>query len=109
MDDKKRKLLESNGWIVGSADKFLQLSPQEQAMVEIKLVLSRELKERRQNSLISQLELAKLLRSRKSRVIKMEKGDPSVPIDLLFKSLLAIGASKSDIANMISPNETTRV
>ncbi len=57
---------------------------------------------RRKDSLMSQLELAKLLRSRESRVAKMEKGDPSIPIDMLIKSLLAIGATKSDIANMIA-------
>ena len=102
MDAAKRKRLEAHGWKVGSADEFLQLSSQEQALVEIKLVLSRELKERRKDSLMSQLELAKLLRSRESRVVKMEKGDPSIPIDMLIKSLLAIGATKNDIGNMIS-------
>ncbi len=102
MDAAKRKRLEAQGWKVGTADEFLQLSPQEQAMVEIKLVLSQELKERRKDSLMSQLELAKLLRSRESRVAKMEKGDPSIPIDMLIKSLLAMGATKNDIAKMIA-------
>ena len=37
-----------------------------------------------------------------SRVAKMEKGDPTVSVDLLVKSLLAMGANKKSIAKAIA-------
>jgi hypothetical protein len=42
------------------------------------------------------------MRSSQSRVAKMESGDPSVSLDLLVKSLLALGASNRDLARIIS-------
>ena len=48
------------------------------------------------------VDLAKLLHSSQSRVAKMEGGDPSVSIDLLVRSLLALGASSRDLARAIS-------
>jgi hypothetical protein len=46
--------------------------------------------------------LAKNINSSQSRVAKMEASDPSVSIDLLIKSLLALGAARSDIAEAIA-------
>jgi len=54
---------------------------------------------------LSQTELAKLLHPSQSRVAKMEGGDPSVSIDLLIRSLLALGASNRDLARAISGAE----
>ena len=47
MKAAKRKKLEASGWKIGSADEFLDLSPEEAAYVELKLSLSRSLKQRR--------------------------------------------------------------
>jgi hypothetical protein len=41
---------------------------------------------------MSQVNLAKALKSSQSRVAKMEAGDPTIFIDLLIKSILALGA-----------------
>lgn len=70
--------------------------------MEMKLALSRFLKEKRVKKRISQVAFAEKIQSSQSRVAKMENGDPSVSIDLLVKSLLAIGASKKEMANIIS-------
>ncbi len=43
-----------------------------------------------------------MLKSSQSRVAKIEKGDPSVSVDLLVKSLLAMGANKKSIAKAIA-------
>jgi transcriptional regulator with XRE-family HTH domain len=51
---------------------------------------------------LTQMDLAKLLKSSQSRVAKMEAGDPSVSLDLLVRSLLAMGASREALAQMIS-------
>jgi DNA-binding XRE family transcriptional regulator len=98
----KRAKLESKGWTIGSAEEFLGLSADESAYIEMKLALSEKLKQRRQRKQMTQAELAKLVSSSQSRVAKMEAGDPSVSIDLLVKSLLALGVSKKELGRSIS-------
>jgi ribosome-binding protein aMBF1 (putative translation factor) len=102
MDAAKRKRLKAAGWSVGSAKDFLKLSPEEEAFVELKLRLSDSLKRRRQNKNLSQAALAKNIKSSKSRVAKMEAGDPSVSIDLLIRALLATGATHTDLARVVA-------
>ena len=102
MKTTKRKKLESKGWKVGSVENFLGLSPEEVAYIEMKHALSNSLKERRAKEKLSQVEVAKIFKTSQSRVAKMEAGDPSVSIDLLVKSLLALGASPKELAKAIS-------
>ena len=90
MDKRKKKLLESKGYKVGTVEQFLDLSTEESEYIELKLALSEALAKRRKSSKLTQVQLAKMLRSSQSRVAKMEKGDPSVSLDLLVKSLLAM-------------------
>jgi DNA-binding XRE family transcriptional regulator len=98
----KKQRLESKGWKIGSAQEFLGLSAEEEAYIEMKLALSAKLKQRRQRKRMTQAELAKLVHSSQSRVAKMEAGDPSVSIDLLVKSLLALGVSKKELGRSLS-------
>ncbi len=102
MKQAKRKKLEAKGWKVGSAADFLELTPEEEAFIEMKMSLSQSLKEMRQRKRMSQVALAKLIKSSQSRVAKMETGSASVSIDLIIKSLLALGASQKDLAKAIS-------
>jgi DNA-binding XRE family transcriptional regulator len=97
----KRERLEAAGWRVGSAEEFLGLSPQEADYVQVKLALSLALRERRLQSELTQADLARLVQSSQSRIAKMEAGDPGVSVDLLMKSLLALGASPRDLARAI--------
>ncbi len=92
--DKKRRV-EKMGWKVGSVSDFLSLSPEEAAYVELKVRLAKALRTRRQRLGISQVEVAKRLQSSQSRVAKMEAGDPTVSIDLLVRSVLALGGRVS--------------
>jgi predicted transcriptional regulator len=102
MDKKKKKNLEAKGYIVGSVEEFLGLSTEESEYIELKLALSDALAERRKKSNLTQAQLAKMLKSSQSRVAKMEKGDPTVSVDLLIKSLLALGVNKKSIAKAIA-------
>ncbi|GAA4814557.1 hypothetical protein GCM10011365_03550 [Marinicella pacifica] len=102
MKAAKKKKLEAKGWKVGSAADFLALSPEEAAYIDLKLSLSKRLKEMRTQKKMSQTALAKEIHSSQSRVAKMESGDASVSLDLLIKSLLAVGASNRDLAKAIS-------
>jgi len=102
MDTKKKKALESKGYHVGSVEDFLGLNKEESEYIELKLALSQALADRRKQSNLTQAQLAKMLKSSQSRVAKMEKGDPTISMDLLIKSLLAMGADKKSIAKVIS-------
>jgi DNA-binding XRE family transcriptional regulator len=102
MDAKKRKRLEAAGWTVGDAVEFLKLAPAEAALVEMRLALSRALRERRQAAGLTQVGLAKQLGSSQSRVAKLEAGDASVSLELLIRALLSVGASRKDVANALA-------
>lgn len=101
MDREKRQQLERRGWKIGSVQEFLRLTPEESAYIELKLALGESLKERRERRRLTQVELARLLRSSQSRVAKMESGDSSVSLDLLVRSLIALGASRQELARAI--------
>ena len=102
MRKAKRTRLEKKGWKVGTVRDFLGLSDEEAAYVELRFRLATTLRTQRQKKRLSQSELAKRIGSSQSRVAKMEAGDPSVSLDLLIRSLLALGATSRDLARAIS-------
>ena len=102
MKSAKRKRLESKGWKVGDSTEFLQLSPEEAAYIELKLALSKNLKLTRKQKNLSQEELARMLKSSQSRIAKMEAGDPTVSLDLLVRSLLALGTTRKTLSRILA-------
>ena len=101
MKNSKRTRIQAGGWRVGSVADFLELTPEEAAFVETKLVLSQSLRQRRTAQNVSQTTLAKRLKSSQSRVAKMEAAHASVSIDLLLRGLFALGAKPRDIATAL--------
>lgn len=101
MKTAKRKRLTAAGWQVGTTTEFLKLRPEEVAYIELKLALSRTLREWRTDQELTQVQLAKQLRSSQSRVAKMEASDATVSVDLLIRSLFQLGATSKDIARAI--------
>jgi transcriptional regulator with XRE-family HTH domain len=67
----------------------------------MRLALSRALRERRVGGGLSQSDLAARMGSSQSRIAKMEAAHSSVSLDLLIRSLLALGASTKDIARAL--------
>ena len=107
MREDKRKRLERKGWRTGTAADFLDLSAEEAAYIELKLRLANGLRKRRTRRSLSQVDLARLVKSSQSRVAKMEAGDPSVSVDLLVRTLLALGLSQRELAKVIESREPT--
>lgn len=101
MNKTKQERLEQAGWKVGSAEDFLELTPEEVQYIELKLILSNAVKERRQEMALTQAGFAEKVGSSQSRIAKMEKGDPSVSIDLLIKSLFALDATRQDLSEWL--------
>ena len=101
MEKSKRKKLEAQGWKIGDAQDFLGLSDEELAYIEVKIALSQQVRERRRAQGMTQEQVAEQTGSSQSRVAKMEAGDPSVSIDLLVKTLIALGVTREELAEVI--------
>lgn len=106
MRQAKRDRLESKGWKVGGIKEFLPLSDQEAEYIELKLKLAESLREKRLRRRLGQTDLAKLVKSSQSRVAKMEAADGSVSIDLIIRSLLALGTSNPELGRIIARART---
>jgi predicted XRE-type DNA-binding protein len=102
MKESTRKRLARKGWKMGGVREFLGLSAEEEAYIELRLKLADGLKARRSAKNVTQTELAEVMKSSQSRVAKMESGDPTVSLDLLVKSLLALGTSNRELAQLIA-------
>lgn len=98
----KKERLEKSGWKFGSTAEFLQLTAEERALLELKVDLGRKLRSSRKERRWTQSYFAQVVKSSQSRVAKMESGDPSVSLDLLVRSLLAVGVTREGLARAIS-------
>ena len=100
--EEKKKRLEAAGWMIGNTEDFLELTEAESEYIDVKIALSNKLKEVRVKNKLSQIETAKILKTSQSRIVKMEKGDPSVSADLLIKGLFLLGVKKKNLAKILS-------
>ena len=87
---------------MGSTTEFLDLTPVEESLVEMKLALATKLHQMRKKQKLTQQELADRIGSSQSRVAKMEVADTSVSMELFVKSLVSLGASRRQIGEAIS-------
>jgi ribosome-binding protein aMBF1 (putative translation factor) len=101
MKQSKMRRLEAAGWKIGSPKELLQLSDEEEALIEMKLSLAASFKKLRLQRGITQGEVAKRLRSSQSRIAKLEAADATVSIDLLVRALLALGATRQQVGRML--------
>ncbi len=108
MNSSKKRRLQRHGWAVADAAEFLNLTPREAQFVEVKLALAAGVRRMREQRGITQAALAERLGSSQSRVAKMEAADRSVTLDLIMRSLLAVGATPGDIAKLIRRVEPHR-
>lgn len=58
------------------------------------------------DAMLSQESLANRINSSQSRVAKMETSDPSVSLDLIVRTLLAMGATREDVAGAIASSSS---
>jgi ribosome-binding protein aMBF1 (putative translation factor) len=101
MEKQKRKKLKEKGFEVGSAGEFLELSPEEETYIDIRLDISELVKSRRSKMGWTQQELADAIGSSQSRIAKLEAGDPGISLDLMIKALLQLGTSKKEIGELL--------
>jgi DNA-binding XRE family transcriptional regulator len=103
MSKAKDKATKRKGeWVEGSVQEFLSLSDADMKLIETRLAISRLLKATRQEKKMTQAAVAAALHTSQSRLAKMEAGDPSVSLDLLFKSLFSLGVTRQNLASTLS-------
>ncbi len=103
MSKPKDKTTKRKGeWVEGSVQEFLSLSDADMELIETRLAVSRLLKATRQKKKLTQAAVAAALHTSQSRLAKMESGDPSVSLDLLFKSLFSLGVTRKNLASTLS-------
>ena len=102
MNKKREKELKAKGFQVTTVADFLDLTPEDMAVIEFKRALSKALKAKRLKAKASQVKFAKRLKTSQSRLAKMEAGDKSVSLDLLIRNLVKIGYSPEEIPKLMA-------
>ena len=90
------------GWVEGSAQELLGLTDAEAAYVDTKVALTRAVRERRLALGLSQASMAKALGTSQSRFSFIERGDPSVSIDLALRALFETGVDMRGVAALMA-------
>ncbi len=101
MNKSKADRLRAAGWRIGDTQEFLGLSDQEAALIELKLDFAALLRAERLRQGLTQSALAKRIGSSQSRVAKVEAGDASVTLDLMFRSAFSLGLSTQALGRRI--------
>jgi len=99
MKAAKRKALEAAGFRIGDAAEFLGLTEEENQLVELRVAVSRAIREQRQKQGLTQQQLATKLKSSQSRVAKIESAANDVSLDLSFRALFAVGGALADLTS----------
>ncbi len=102
MRAEKRAKLEAAGYSVGTVAEFLQLSPSEAEMVEMRVALVNMAKTLRAEANLTQATLAARIHTNQARIAKMEAADPGISTDFILKALFALGASRKQVAQAIA-------
>jgi|SRR5947209_3364003 len=109
MNAKKRAALEAAGFRLGDAEDFLDLNDEERALVELRVRLSRAVRQLREQESLTQQQLAARIRSSQSRVAKIEAADRGISLDLLFRSFFAVGGQVDPAALVrFGPSRTSK-
>ena len=82
MNKVQRERFRRGGWKLGTVGDLLDLTPAEEALIEMKVRLGGVVRTLRQHSRLSQADLAKKIGSSQPRVAKIENQDPEVSLDL---------------------------
>ena len=101
MNADRKKRLEAAGFKFGTVGELFNLSEAEELLVEVKVALAEAIRELREVRSLSQADLALLIGSGQARVSKLERSLESTSLDTLFRCMLALGASRQDLAKTI--------
>lgn len=101
MDAKKREKLQVAGYRVTDAADWLDLTPQERTLVNMRINFALEVERLRKEKNLTQEALAAKIGTKQSGVARMLGNPASATIDTLIKTLIALGATPRRIAALI--------
>ena len=102
MKRAKRERLEEKGYRITDTQKFLNLSDEEMAVIDLKISLIQKLRDVRKAAGVTQKQLAKLMKSSQSRVAMLEGGSSDASLELICKALFTLGVSPKELGKTIS-------
>jgi transcriptional regulator with XRE-family HTH domain len=94
---EKQQALEAAGMRFTTVAEFLGLTPEEEALVELRVAVSVAARRARERNHLTQAQIARRIKSSQSRVNLIESGAPDVSLDLMFRGLFAAGGTLSDV------------
>ena len=101
MDMHKRKALEAAGFRFGDAADFLELTEEERRLVELRVKLAQAIRRRREQSELSQKQVAARIKSSQPRVARIEAAASDVSLDQMFRGLFAVGGTVEDLVESL--------
>ncbi len=101
MDKDKQAKLASKGWKISTVNDFLDLTHAEAVYIELRLALSQNLKQRQTQKQLTSSQFAQLLNANHSQIEKLETGEASISLDFLIRSLLTLGATVKELAEIM--------
>jgi ribosome-binding protein aMBF1 (putative translation factor) len=101
MNKEKIRNLEKEGWKTRTVSDFLNLSREEEEYIEMKLTLSNYFQALRKKQCLTQAQVAAKIKSSQSRVAKIERAEAAVSLDLIVRSIIALGSSKKEIGKVM--------
>lgn len=101
MEKTEVQRLADAGFKETTVAEFLGLSPEEEAIVETSLILSRLVREKRQQLAWTQAQLAAHLNKKQPQVVRLETGE-SVSFDAQFAALYAMGVTPREIGERLA-------
>jgi DNA-binding XRE family transcriptional regulator len=91
MRRSEREALEAAGWRFGDYGDFLGLSDAERQIVELRIRLSRGIREARERAGMTQADLATAMKSTQPRVARIEAGGRGVSLDQMMRAYFTAG------------------
>jgi ribosome-binding protein aMBF1 (putative translation factor) len=93
MKIEKRRALEAAGWKFGDAADFLEMTPEERQMLELRMSAARAVRRLREEQKLSQAELARRIKTSQPRVARIEQAAPDVSLELILRAYMAAGGN----------------
>jgi transcriptional regulator with XRE-family HTH domain len=94
---KMRESLESAGYVIGDADDFLGLTEEESRLVDVRLAVSRAVRDARIARNLTQAQAARILNTSQPNVSRIEGAAGDVSLDLMYRSLFRLGGAAADV------------
>ncbi len=108
MDPKKKAKLEAAGWKVGDYGDFLGLTPAEREVVELRVKLARSIRTLRVKAGLTQKEFAVQMGTTQPRVVKIERADTDVSMDVLVRGVYTLGGEVITVDDAAKPTRRRR-